>query len=127
MRLIALLAAVAALIALPGAPPAAAAEEMVRLWPDQPAASPGVLEDRAPFGTIVRNVEDAGFVAKRRNMHYEILGDPFFRQHEVPRLLELSTARQEGDTSVPAELMNYPARSAAGKQQRRQTPISPVS
>ena len=25
---------------------------------------------------IVRNVEDAGFVPKRRNMHYEILGDP---------------------------------------------------
>ena len=75
---------------------------------------------------IVRNVEDAGFVAKRRNMHYEILGDPFFRAHEVPRTLELSTAREAGDTSVPAELMNYPARSAAGKKQRSQ-PISPVS
>ncbi len=33
---------------------------------------------------IVRNVEDAGFVAKRRNMHYDILGDPFFREHDVP-------------------------------------------
>jgi cyclic dehypoxanthinyl futalosine synthase len=76
---------------------------------------------------IVRNVEDAGFVAKRRNMHYEILGDPFFRQHEIPRLLELSTARQDGDTSVPAELANYEARSAAAKKQRRQVPISPVS
>ena len=32
---------------------------------------------------IVRNVEDAGFVAKRRNMHYDILGDPFFRAHDV--------------------------------------------
>jgi cyclic dehypoxanthinyl futalosine synthase len=74
---------------------------------------------------IVRNVEDAGFVPKRRNMHYEILGDPFFREHEVPRQLELSTARADGDTSVPAELMNYPARSAAGKKQRSQT--SPVS
>ena len=28
---------------------------------------------------IVRNIEDAGFAAKRRNMHYEILGDPIFR------------------------------------------------
>ena len=28
---------------------------------------------------IVRNIEDAGFIAKRRNMHYEILGDPMFR------------------------------------------------
>jgi hypothetical protein len=65
---------------------------------------------------IVRNVEDAGFVAKRRNMHYEILGDPFFRAHEVKRMLELSTAREAGDTSVPAELVNYPARSAAGKK-----------
>src|SRR5207244_2568330 len=44
---------------------------------------------------IVRNIEDAGFVAKRRNMHYEILGEPIFREREVPRMLELSTARQE--------------------------------
>jgi cyclic dehypoxanthinyl futalosine synthase len=80
---------------------------------------------------IVRNVEDAGFVPKRRNMHYEILGDPFFRAHDIPRLLELSTARADGDTSVPAELMNYEARSAAGKKQRSKPaaggPISPVS
>lgn len=65
MRLIALFAVMAALIALPGAPPAAAAEEVVRLWPDQPATSPGVLEDRAPFGTIVRNVEDATLTVYR--------------------------------------------------------------
>ena len=67
---------------------------------------------------IVRNVEDAGFSAKRRNMHYEILGDPIFRVREVPRMLELATAREEGDTSVPVELLNYPARSAAGKRLR---------
>jgi cyclic dehypoxanthinyl futalosine synthase len=67
---------------------------------------------------IVRNVEDAGFVAKRRNMHYEILGDPIFRLREVPRMLSLATAREDGDASVPAELMNYEARSAAGKRQR---------
>ena len=75
---------------------------------------------------IVRNVEDAGFVAKRRNMHYEILGDPFFRDHDVQRMLELSTAREAGDRSVPAELMNYEARSATGKRQRAR-PNSPVS
>ncbi|MEO7134124.1 MAG: cyclic dehypoxanthinyl futalosine synthase, partial [Vicinamibacterales bacterium] len=63
---------------------------------------------------IVRNVEDAGYVAKRRNMHYDILGDPFFRDHAVTRMLELSTVREAGDTSLPAELVNYPARSAAG-------------
>src|SRR5437667_777442 len=67
---------------------------------------------------IVRNVEDAGFVAKRRNMHYEVLGDPIFREREVPRMLELATARADGDTPVPDELMNYPARSRAGKQLR---------
>jgi cyclic dehypoxanthinyl futalosine synthase len=75
---------------------------------------------------IVRNAEDAGFAAKRRNMHYEILGDPIFRQRDIPRQLELATARTDGDTSVPAELANYPARSAAGKRQR-QAPASPVA
>ena len=68
---------------------------------------------------IVRNIEDAGFVAKRRNMHYEILGDPIFREREVPRMLELATAREAGDTSVPAELRLYPARSHAGKNGSR--------
>src|SRR5215468_9256473 len=67
---------------------------------------------------IVRNIEDAGFAAKRRNMHYEILGGPVFRDRDVPRMLELATARAEGDTSVPAELRFYPARSQAGKAAR---------
>ena len=40
---------------------------------------------------IVRNIENAGFAAKRRNMHYEILGDPMFRERDVPRMLELSS------------------------------------
>jgi len=67
---------------------------------------------------IVRNIEDAGFIAKRRNMHYQLLGDPIFREREVPRMLELATAREDGDTSVPEELLKYPARSRAGKQLR---------
>ncbi|MDP1571766.1 MAG: cyclic dehypoxanthinyl futalosine synthase [Vicinamibacterales bacterium] len=67
---------------------------------------------------IVRNIEDAGFVAVRRNMHYEVLGEPVFRQRDIPRVLALATARAEGDTSVPAELANYEARSAAAKKQR---------
>jgi cyclic dehypoxanthinyl futalosine synthase len=71
---------------------------------------------------IVRNIEDAGLAAKRRNMHYEILGDPIFREREVPRMLELSIARAPGDTSTPVELVNYPARSAAGKRERAQQP-----
>jgi cyclic dehypoxanthinyl futalosine synthase len=67
---------------------------------------------------IVRNVENAGFVPKRRNMHYEILGDPVFLEREVPRMLELAVARHEGDTSRPGELANYAARSAAEKRLR---------
>jgi cyclic dehypoxanthinyl futalosine synthase len=75
---------------------------------------------------IVRNIEDAGFVAKRRNMHYELLGDPIYRERDVPRMLELATAREAGDTHVPDELMNYPARSRAGKQ-IRVVPQNPVN
>jgi cyclic dehypoxanthinyl futalosine synthase len=67
---------------------------------------------------IVRNIEDAGFSAKRRNMHYELLGDPIFRERDVPRMLELATARESGDVSVPEELLKYPARSRAGKHLR---------
>jgi cyclic dehypoxanthinyl futalosine synthase len=67
---------------------------------------------------IVRNIEDAGFAAKRRNMHYEILGDPIFRERQVPRMLELATSRQAGDDAVPAELRLYPARSRTGKTTR---------
>jgi cyclic dehypoxanthinyl futalosine synthase len=67
---------------------------------------------------IVANVEDAGFVPKRRNMHYEILGDPIFRERDIPRMLSLATARAEGDASVPDELKNYPARSRQGKALR---------
>jgi cyclic dehypoxanthinyl futalosine synthase len=68
---------------------------------------------------IVRNVENAGFTPKRRNMHYEVLGDPIFRERDVPRMLELAVARHEGDTRRPAELANYAARSAAEKRLRQ--------
>jgi cyclic dehypoxanthinyl futalosine synthase len=67
---------------------------------------------------IVRNIEDAGFAPKRRNMHYEILGDPIFRERDVPRMLELATARAEGVMTTPDELRLYPARSRAGKAER---------
>src|SRR6476619_1525889 len=69
---------------------------------------------------IVRNIEDAGFIPKRRTMHYDVLGDPIFRERQVPRMLELATAREEGDTSLAAELRLYPARSRAGKQLQEQ-------
>jgi len=67
---------------------------------------------------IVVNIEDAGFVPKRRNMHYDILGDPIFRERDVPRMLALARARADGDSSVPEELRQYPARSQAGKRLR---------
>jgi cyclic dehypoxanthinyl futalosine synthase len=64
---------------------------------------------------IVRNIEDAGFVPKRRNMHYDILGDPYFREHAVPRMTALATAKADGGAGVPAELLRYPGRSKARK------------
>jgi cyclic dehypoxanthinyl futalosine synthase len=67
---------------------------------------------------IVRNIENAGFAAKRRNMHYELQGDPIFRGREVPRMLELAVARAEGDDSRPPEILRYAARSAAEKKAR---------
>ncbi|MEQ1730738.1 MAG: cyclic dehypoxanthinyl futalosine synthase [Vicinamibacterales bacterium] len=75
---------------------------------------------------IVVNVENAGFVAKRRNMHYEVLGDPIFRQREVPRMLALATAREDGDTSMPEELKQYPARSRQGKRARASSTDHPA-
>jgi cyclic dehypoxanthinyl futalosine synthase len=68
---------------------------------------------------IVRNIENAGFVPKRRNMHYQILGDPIFRERAVPRMLELAVARREGDDSRPPEIVRYAARSAVEKKARR--------
>ncbi len=67
---------------------------------------------------IVRNVEDAGFVPKRRNMHYDVLGDPIFRERAVPRMLTLATARADGSAGEAPDLKSYPARSREGKQRR---------
>jgi cyclic dehypoxanthinyl futalosine synthase len=67
---------------------------------------------------IVRNIENAGFIPRRRNMHYEILGEPIFRERAVPRMLELAVARADGDTSRPPEISRYTARSAAEKKAR---------
>ena len=67
---------------------------------------------------VVRNIENAGFVAKRRNMHYEILGDPFFREQDVPRMRELAVARADGRAGESTDLRDYDARSAAGKRAR---------
>ena len=68
---------------------------------------------------IVRNIENAGFVPRRRNMHYEILGEPIFRERQVPRMLALAVARAEGDTSRPPEIARYAARSGGEKRARQ--------
>jgi cyclic dehypoxanthinyl futalosine synthase len=69
---------------------------------------------------VVRNIESAGFVPKRRSMHYDILGDPYFREREVPRTLALATARSDGRGGESADLRDYAARSAAGRRARSQ-------
>jgi cyclic dehypoxanthinyl futalosine synthase len=68
---------------------------------------------------VVRNIENAGFVARRRNMHYEVLGEPVFRQREVPRMLELAVARADNQGGEAEDLRGYAARSAAGRERRR--------
>ena len=67
---------------------------------------------------IVRNIENAGFVPKRRNMHYELLGDPVFRERTVPRRLELAVARAGDVDAPPPEIARYPARSRSEKARR---------
>src|SRR4026209_1097751 len=57
------------------------------------------------------NIENAGFAAKRRNMHYDVLGDPIFREREVPRMLELAVARADGRGGEADDLLGYEARS----------------
>jgi len=67
---------------------------------------------------VVRNIENAGFIPKRRNMHYEVLGDPVFREREVPRMRELAVARHDGRGGEADDLRGYEARSAAAKRAR---------
>src|SRR3982751_2056713 len=70
---------------------------------------------------IVRNIENAGFAARRRNMHYEVLGDPIFRERAVPRRLALDVAKAEDDDDrIPDELAAYDARTPAARRQRAQ-------
>ncbi|MDA1306188.1 MAG: dehypoxanthine futalosine cyclase [Acidobacteria bacterium] len=67
---------------------------------------------------VVRNIESAGFTAKRRNMHYEVLGGPVFRERTVPRMLELAVARHDGRGGEAEDLRGYEARSTAAKRRR---------
>ncbi len=67
---------------------------------------------------VVRNIERAGFVPKRRNMHYEVLGDPVFQERDVPRMHALAMARADGAAGEAADLRAYAARSAPGRKAR---------
>ena len=67
---------------------------------------------------VVRNIESAGYTAKRRNMHYEVLGEPVFRERNVPRMMALAVARHDGRTGESADLRAYDARSAQAKRLR---------
>jgi cyclic dehypoxanthinyl futalosine synthase len=71
---------------------------------------------------VVRNIESAGFRPKRRNMHYDILGDPVFRERDVPRMLELAVARTDGRRGEAEDLGTYAARSAGARRTRHQLP-----
>jgi cyclic dehypoxanthinyl futalosine synthase len=67
---------------------------------------------------VVRNIESAGFVPKRRNMHYDLLGDPVFQTRAVPRMHALAVARADGSAGEADDLRGYAARSAAGRRAR---------
>ena len=70
---------------------------------------------------IVRNIEDAGLHGEApQHALRDPRASPIFRERNIPRLLELATAREDGDASVPAELVNYPARSRAERERRAQ-------
>jgi cyclic dehypoxanthinyl futalosine synthase len=71
---------------------------------------------------VVRNIENAGFTAQRRNMHYDRLGGPIFRERDVPRMLELAVARADGRPGEADDLRGYAARSAAAKRERAREP-----
>jgi cyclic dehypoxanthinyl futalosine synthase len=68
---------------------------------------------------VVRNIEDAGFAAKRRTMKYQVIGDPIFRERDVPRMLELAVARQDGRGGEAEEMRDYEARSRQAQRHRQ--------
>src|SRR5579871_1195640 len=67
---------------------------------------------------VVRNIESAGFEPMRRNMHYDVLGGPVFRERAVPRMLELAVGRADGSGGEADEMASYEARSAGAKARR---------
>jgi cyclic dehypoxanthinyl futalosine synthase len=68
---------------------------------------------------VVRNIESAGFTPMRRNMHYECLGGPVFRERDVPRMRELAVSRADGRGGESDDMKAYEARSARTKLARQ--------
>lgn len=67
---------------------------------------------------IVDSVQDAGFMPKRRNMQYDVLGDPLCWQQEMPRMRELTVARDGDPGGIAPDVEQYPARSRHEKLRR---------
>jgi len=44
---------------------------------------------------IARNIQDAGFIPKRRTMHYDIVGDPYCWSHQTPPMPQLAAAAKQ--------------------------------
>ncbi len=72
---------------------------------------------------VVRNIENAGFVATRRNMHYDRLGGPVFRERAIPRRLALAVARANGQGGDAEDLRGYEARTRTGRRTRGESGI----
>ena len=73
---------------------------------------------------VVRNIENAGFTAKRRNMHYDILGDPVFRLRDVPRMHELAVARSDGQAGEAEDLETTKRAVPRERSDRRQLTLT---
>ena len=57
----------------------------------------------------------------RRTMHYDLVGEPVFRERAVPRRLSLDVAKKDGAERMPAELAAYEARSR--EERARRSPL----
>ena len=67
---------------------------------------------------VVRNIESAGFVPKRRNMHYDVLGDPVFRERDVPRMHALADGARGRRGRRGRRSARLPGAERAGPQAR---------
>ena len=62
------------------------ANDFGRLMIEENVVSAAGAHFRLTEAEIARNIQDAGFVPKRRTMHYEIVGDPYCWTHATPEM-----------------------------------------